>query len=132
MTVTLPTKHLVAAIFGFVVVAIYAAIMIFEPASLHMIYEYKGSLLSWSIWALAFMSFVNLLGWFFAVKITPWLKKLADTSLAHAVCHDEPELLDHLGIQDPPEQPKKEEGSWYCHACQTSGGKHQNWCPIWD
>lgn len=104
MTTTLPKKNLVAAIVGFVLVAIYAAIMIFEPASLHMIYEYKGSMLSWSAWALAVMSFMNLLGWFFAIKVTPWLKTKADESLAHAICHDEPDVLDHLGIQDPPEE----------------------------
>jgi len=127
MTVTLPKKNLVAAIVGFVLVAIYAAIMIFEPASLHMIHEYKGSMLSWSVWALAFMSFMNLLGWFFAVKVTPWLKKKADESLAHAVCHDAPEILDHLGIEE--EEPA---GYYYCQACKKRGGKHEDWCPIWD
>jgi len=125
MTTNLPTKNLVAAIVGFVLVAIYVAVMIFEPAPLHMIYEYKGSLLTMSVWGLAFMSFMNLMGWAFAVKVAPWLKRKADESLAHAVCHDEPELLDHLGI-------KEEEGYYYCHACKTRDGKHEDWCPIWD
>ena len=132
MTTTLPKKSLTMGLIGLVVSLIGSVFM-------YSIWDDYSSLLGNDIaitlhaivvgilLAVGFAgSLVLLVGAFI-----DWLGRHADESLAHAICHDEPELLDHLGIQDPPEEPKQE-GTWYCHACKTSDGKHQDWCPVWD